>query len=559
MKKLVCLLTAICMFIAVALTGCGASPAGGNSSPAGSAAGSGTPAESAEPAGDQTQGDKNQANVEAVESAAAPEVLNAGSTNTLGTLLPYAAVGENGAGLFLVYDMIFYYDTEDNMVSDVVTDYEFSEDGFSVTLNIRDDIYFSNGENMTGEDILYTLQSTRNEARGAVTTNFDQFDLDNSTADGYSVTLKTYDTATVASQFPNLSQVAILCKSWAESISWDSDEWYSNPVGSGPYAVTGYTVNNSYQFTLRDDYWLDISDRNYPNVINFTAYSEEATMYMDLESGALDVAIEPASTDLERAMNGESDNIDYVFVNGNVCDWMVFDYESGPCADINVRKAIAHGVVWSDVAYAGKGVKYGEATSTLPHYFPAYINLGNYDYDPEYAAECLAEAGYSVDNPLTLTMYVGPNDGNIASAVVMQDQLAQIGINLEYESAEMATTVPRWLNGEGDLSSQALQGGSMAHDAYWVFKDLCSTATMADSRTISDTTIDDCLAKALLATTTEEANEYYAEIQQWVYDNYRVVSYMEEVNAVCYRTDVVSFLHIPSKDYPDLRFLSYVG
>ncbi len=553
MKKLICLLTALSLVTAVALAGCG----GGSDS---------TPSEStsAETSSATTAPEESGAPAEETPavapetSGATPEVLNAGSTNTLGTLLPYAAVGENGAGLFLVYDMIFYYDTEDNLVSDVVTDYEFSEDGFSVTLNIRDDIYFSNGENMTGEDILFSLASTKDDTRGAVTTNFDQFDLDNSTADGYSVTLKTYDTATAASQFPNLSQVAILCKSWAESVSWDSDEWYTNPVGSGPYIVSNFTMNNSYQFALRDDYWLDISDRNYPNVINFTAYSEEATMFMDLESGALDVAIEPSNADAERVVNGEAaENIGWVFVNGNVCDWMVFDYEDGPCTDINVRKAIAHGVNWADICYAGKGIKYADASSTLPSYFPAYINVGNYEYDPDYAAECLAEAGYSVDNPLTLMMYVGPNDGNIATAVVMQDQLAKIGINLEYESAEMATTVPHWMAGDGDLSSQALQGGSMAHDAYWVFKDLSSTATMTDSQTISDTTIDDCLAKALLASTTEEANEYYAEIQQWVYDNYRVVSYMEEVNLVCYNTDVVTFIHIPSKDYPDLRFLSY--
>jgi len=548
MKRFVCLLLTVSLVLA-SLTGCGEVK---------SASGSNTTTSNTTAAVANTQGNKNQANVTATSSGPAPDVLNVGSTNTIGSLCPYASAGENGAGLFLVYDMIFYYDTKDQLVSDVVTDYKFSDDGFAVTLNIRHDIYFSNGVNMTGEDILYSLASTKDKARGAVTTNFDQFDLDNSTADGYSVTLKTKSTATAASQFPNLSQVVILCKSWAESVGWDSDDWYKNPVGSGPYKVSNYTTNKSYQFTLRDDYWLDISDRNYPKTINFTAYSEEATMYMDLEAGSLDVAIEPASTDLERAMKGESKNVDYVFVNGNVDDWIVFDYENGPCADINVRKAIAHGVNWEDVAAAGKGVKYNKATSTLPSYFPAYVNVGNYDYDPDLAKQCLEKAGYSTKNPLTLTMYVGPNDGNIATAVVMQSELAQIGINLKYESAEMATTVPHWLNGDGDLSSQALQGGSMAHDAYWVFKDLSSTATMKDSRTISDKTIDDCLAKALLAKTTAEANEYYAQIQKWVYDNYRVVSYMEEVNAVCYRSDKISFIHIPSKDYPDLRFLSYV-
>jgi ABC-type transport system substrate-binding protein len=551
MKKFISLLLATAMLMAVALTGC--SGGGGDST-------SGSDSTSAPSNDTTTSSDTEQTATSGGSSGSAPAVLNAGSTNTLGCLLPYSSVGENGAGLFLVYDMIFYYDVNDELQSDIIESYSFSDDGFAVNLKLREDVVFSNGDPATGEDLLFTLASTQDPDRQAVTTSFDQFDFDNSYVedDGYTVVLKTYNTATAASQFPNLSQVALLDKSWCEEVGWDSEAWYNGPVGSGAYTVTDYLTGNHYTFTLRDDYWLDISDRSYPGVINFTAYSEEATMYMDLESGALAVAVEPASNDLERAMADDSDNIDYVFVNGNVCDWMVFDYE-GSMSDINIRKAVAHGINWDDVAQAGKGVKYEEATSTIPSYFPAYVNVGQYEYDPDYAKECLAEAGYSTDNPLTLTMYVGPNDGNIATATVMQAELAQIGINLEFESYEMATVVPMWIAGDGDLTSFAMQGGSMAHDAYWVFKDLSSTATMGDNQTLSDTTIDDLLAKALLATTTEEANEYYAEIQQWVYDNYRVVSYMEEVNAVCYDTDVVTSIHIPSKDYPDLRFLTYAA
>lgn len=32
----------------------------------------------------------------------------------------------------------------------------------------------------------------------------------------------------------------------------------------------------------------------------------------------------------------------------------------------------------------------------------AYAGEGAYEYDPEYAKECLAEAGYSTDNPYTI-------------------------------------------------------------------------------------------------------------------------------------------------------------
>lgn len=546
MKKLVSLMLAMAMVLALALTGCGGSN-GGNEAPKESAPAASTPAENA-PA--------ESAPAEApATTGSAPDVLDVGTTEQLGYLLPYSS-SECGAGLFLVYDMLFYYDANDELASNIITDYSFEEDGFALRLTMRDDIVFSNGDPATGEDLLFSLSSIKDEARGAVTSSFNYFDFENSYVDedGYTVVLKTYDTATCVSQFGNLTLVCLLDKAWCEEVGWSSQDWYTGPVGSGPYAVTDYLTDHSYQFTLRDDYWG--STDNLPRVINFTSYEEASTMYMDLENGEIAVAIEPDSLDLERAAADDSDNMDYRFINGNTCNWMVLDCE-GLFSDINLRKAVAHAVRWDDVATAGKGIKFNSATSSIPSDFPDYKYEGQYEYDPDYARECLAEAGYSVDNPLTVVMYVGPQPGTIASATVMQAQLAEVGIDLQFESYEMATVVPMWIAGEGDISSFAMQGGSLGKDAAWCFKELGSNATMGDNRTFFDSTIDDLMAKALVASSQEEAREYYYEIQDWIYDNYRVISYFEEVNGVCFDTDVVTEIHLGNRQYPDLRFLTY--
>lgn len=492
-----------------------------------------------------------------LEGGTTPDELFVGTTESLGNLLPWTTGSECGAGFYLVYDMIFYYDTNDELASDIITDYAFSDDGYTLTLTMRDDIVFSNGDPATGEDLLFSLASTRDEDRQAVTTSFDYFDFDNSYVgdDGYTVVLKTYDTATMVSQFGNLALVCLLNKSWCEETGWTSQAWYDDPCGSGPYDVAEYLTDNYYIFERRADYWMDDADRNLPDRIRVTSYNEAATMYMDLENGAISIAIEPASEDFERSLD-EGDNIEGKFINGNVCNWIVFDVENGPLSDINLRKAIAHGVMWDDVAAAGKGVKYTPATSTIPAYFPDYVEMGQYEYDPDYARECLAEAGYE-SGELTLMMYTGPQPGTIASATVLQAYLAEIGINLQFQSYEMATVVPMWMAGEGDISTFAMQGGTMALDSYWVYKELSSTATMADNRNITDTTYDELLAKALVAPTQEEAHQYYVELQQHIYDTYRVVSYFEEVNAVCFNTDIVSDVHFCSRTYPDLRFVVY--
>lgn len=540
----VSLLLAIVMLLSIVLSGCASTteaPAAAESEPATEAAPVAEDTAEAEPA--------------PTEAAGVPEVLHVGTTEELGQLLQYSSASECGAGEFLVYDPIFYYDNNDELASDIITDYHFEDEGYTLVLTMRDDVVFSSGNKATGEDLLFSYASTLDPDRQAVVSNFDYFDFDNSYVgdDGYTVYLKTYDTATAVSQFPMLSLVFLLDKAWVEENGWDSDLWYDGPSGSGPYAVADYLTGNSYTFELREDWWM-AGERELPQEIIVTSYSEASTMYMDLENGAISIAIEPSSEDYERSLN-DGDNINGALINGNVCNWLVFDYETGPCADINVRKAIAHGVLWEDIAIAGKGVKHGEATSSIPHYFPDYIELGQYEYDPDYARECLAEAGYE---PGELTLYMVLSMNAVPLGAVLQAYMADIGINLEFEGFDIATAVPKWLAGEGDVSTFAMQGGSIAHDPYWVYKEINSEATMMDNRTVSDTTIDDCLAKALVASTEEEAHEQYVTIQNWIYDNYRVVSYFEEVNAVCFNTDVIANVHLNSRQLPDLRFIEYV-
>jgi ABC-type transport system substrate-binding protein len=562
MKKLIAMILALAMVLALASCG-GSSNQDSTSSESPS-----TDATSEAPAESDASGEAEESQTSKVDivhdgsyvaTGTAPENLYVGTSEELGLLLPYNTGNECGAGLFLVYDMIFYFDANGNVATDILTDYHYEDDGLTLVMTLRDDIVFTSGNKATGEDLLFSISSNVDPERGAVTTNYDYFDFDNSYVgdDGYTVYLKCVDGVSAVSQFNMLNLTCLLDKAWVEENGWDSELWYTGPSGSGPYVVSDYLTGNKYVFTRRDDYWMtDTSDRNLPGTVTVTAYAEKSTMYMDLEGGAISIAIECSSEDYQRAVEDDSDNIDGGLLQGNVCNWVVFGIEDGgPTADINVRKAIAHGVNWDDIATAGKGIIWDPATSTLPSYFPDYVNEGQYEYDPDYARECLAEAGYSVDNPLDLYMVLSVNA--IDTGAVLQAYLADIGINLTFDGYDIATAVPLWLDGEGDISTFAMQGGSMAHDAYWVFKELCSTATMADNRTISDTTIDDCLAGALAATTEEEAHEYYVQIQDWIYDNYRVVSYFEEVNCVCYDTSVVSELHIGPRQYPDLRFISY--
>lgn len=76
----------------------------------------------------------------------------------------------------------------------------------------------------------------------------------------------------------------------------------------------------------------------------------------------------------------------------------------GAFADINVRKAFAHGIqIENMINGLGQGM-YQVASSVLGRRQLGLSGCGHLEYDPDAAKAALAEAGYSVDNPLTVTV-----------------------------------------------------------------------------------------------------------------------------------------------------------
>jgi peptide/nickel transport system substrate-binding protein len=140
--------------------------------------------------------------------------------------------------------------------------------------------------------------------------------------------------------------------------------------------------------------------------------------------------------------------------------------------DVRVRQAIAHGINLDDII---NGAAFGEAVPVAAFGSPALWGYDNslqpFEYDPERALELLAEAGFvDHDNdpatPLVANedaLYAEPgtefrftlrtNAGNLAreaSGTIIQDQLGQIGIVVEFEAIDFGALVQELLAQEFD-------------------------------------------------------------------------------------------------------------
>ena len=131
-----------------------------------------------------------------------------------------------------------------------------SEDGMTVTYNLKEGVVWSDGEPFSCDDVLYTYETVTNPDSGAVsTTGYDQIE---------SVTCA--DENTVVVQFaefyaPYLSLFGAIMPRHATGEAADMVNWEYNrmPIGTGPFVITGWDSGDQIRLEANESY------RDYPD------------------------------------------------------------------------------------------------------------------------------------------------------------------------------------------------------------------------------------------------------------------------------------------------------
>ncbi|MCD7845819.1 MAG: ABC transporter substrate-binding protein [Oscillospiraceae bacterium] len=186
----------------------------------------------------------------------------------------------------LCYDALFLIDSDGEWYSNVLESCEW--DGLTLVLTLKDNIYFSNGDQMMASDVLYSLERYCSSPR--MTSNLAYLDLESTTISEDGLTLNLVFTEEYGAYLTMLN-FYILNESFVEDEMGGDDniDWFSadSICGSGPYAVTDVELGLSVTFEKRDDWWQqdEIGDSAATvQTIVCQAYSDNNTMLIDLEN-----------------------------------------------------------------------------------------------------------------------------------------------------------------------------------------------------------------------------------------------------------------------------------
>lgn len=298
------------------------------------------------------------------------------------------------------------------------------------TFTVRQGVRFSNGDRLTPADVVYSLR--RVDAKGSTYPYGSLLDVASVNQVGKAqvrVTLRNpswewlYDLAAY-------SNGVILDPRTVGELATD-------PVGTGPFRVTGEVTNYSVSLAPNTRYW-----GYHPHVagVTFRYFSNANSLNAALQSGQIQV-IDNLSTpqDLSLFKSNPAYRVIAGLTNGKV--QLTLNNAYGPLRNKLVRQAISYATDRAAIIRAASG-GYGLAagSDTVPA-DPYYLNLtGVYPHDVSKARSLMRQAGYGAGFSLSLTL--PPYFYAQLAAPLIVSELGAIGIHMSVSTIDF----PLWIS-----------------------------------------------------------------------------------------------------------------
>jgi peptide/nickel transport system substrate-binding protein len=332
-----------------------------------------------------------------------------------------------------IYDGFFGTATEEyngGFRPALATGYERSEDWKTVTVTLRDDVTFTDGEPLTAEGVRTYLEGMAATEGWWFTYFWDKNSPTLTAIDATTLVItsdKPMPTGDLSFLGTLFNAVAIASPNSLNDLAASASE----PIGSGPYVIEEVIPDVSVTVTRNEDFW---DPTTYPfDVIEFVVFADPVAALNALKSGQIDTTELP----IPYAADAENEGFTLTRGPGLYTALFVADREGTvvrALADKRVRHAMALAFDRPAINEA-LNLGYGMVTSqAFDVGDPEYVEGGDdrYGYDPERARELLSEAGYP--DGFDLLIPSTPFGGINTWEPVVAQYLGDIGIRVTFDT-----------------------------------------------------------------------------------------------------------------------------
>lgn len=344
-----------------------------------------------------------------------------------------------------VYDGMTRIEESDLSVGPALADeWTVSDDGLVYTFTLREGATFQNGDPVTAEDVVYTLnRSVSPDVKNQYAFFLGPIEGSAEVGEGTAETMsgvKALDDRTVeitltapAGYFPSL---VALWPYWLvdrKVVEEFGPEWVDPPniVGTGAFRLVEQVVDSSYAFEANPDYFGGAPSLERVEV---TIVPEPATALARYQAGEFDV-IRNLSPATYRQVQGDDElKAEFHSEPQLRTTWINLRNDEAPFDDENVRLAFNQAIDREAIVTVALGGLGAPASTFLPPGLPGSVadEREPIPYDPEAARQLLADAGYPNGEGFPeVELVFGSRPDYQAVAEVVQGQLREnLGIDI---------------------------------------------------------------------------------------------------------------------------------
>ncbi|KGR77188.1 nickel ABC transporter substrate-binding protein [Ureibacillus sinduriensis] len=363
----------------------------------------------------------------------------------------------------MVFEPLVSYQDGGELKPHLAESWEISKDGKEYLFHLRQDVKFSDGTNFNAEIVKKNFDVVLKNLDLHSWLGFIPKVSKTEVVDEFTFKLVLKEV-----YYPTIQELAVVrpVRFLGEAgfpKDGDTSKGIAKPVGTGPWVLDEYKVDEYATFKRNENYWGELPD---VEKIKVKIIPDAETRVLAFEKGELDLIYDEGVISLDSFKQLESTGSYQSSVSEPVATrQLVMNTNKEQLSDIRVRQALNYGFNKQAMV---EGVTSGveeQADYILPTNFPytSDVEATKVEYNAEKAARLLDEAGWKLakgtgirekdGKPLEIElMFNSAESIQKTMAETLQSEWAAIGVKLNIVGVELTTQVERFKANQFDMN-----------------------------------------------------------------------------------------------------------
>jgi peptide/nickel transport system substrate-binding protein len=437
---------------------------------------------------------------------------------------------------------------------DLAERFEASPDYKTFTFYLRPNVKFHNGQKLSAADVKYTFDTMM--AKGFRSAKRAELER---------------DLASVEVDPTNPLKVVFRCNNSCPGLTntilpvgiipeQTSEQQARRPIGSGPFRFVSYSEDQEVILSAFDEYFEGPSS---VKRLAVRIIPDNSTRESELRKGSADLAINADFDPVTVESLQKAPGVKVEISDGTNISHLGVNLQDPILKDRRVRQALAYAIdreaIIRDV-YRGQA---RPARSVLPPSQWAFEpNSADYKYDPDRARRLLDEAGKAEkDGQRRMKLSLKTSPLSVARKVgeALQEQMRQVGVELELQSLERQKLSQDMNDGNFQLYLNTLVGGNQSADIFKFVYGSKSIPPNGQNRSrYSNPQLDRLLDEAQTVS-RERRKEIFSQVQKTLAEDLPQIYLWYPATVVVYRDRVSDVKIDPSGDWRAIRNMKAGG